>query len=442
MDFIGKLPREISLHILSFLPPNALVKCFLVSKTWYNLTNTDFLWRRHCLVRKINKTDSDKAQNRPSSLCGWATAYRTFIRKINRWENDRAQYFDINLTSGSCVLAFGSFSVAVYYFSTVDSTLEQLYFYQICEEDVKCEEMIDLELPGRGIVQLITNDVYTLVSRDNFILCLKKIADKHVSYAAICLRGGILEHSSDDLMNFINSKRFISRELSIRELCGCYLWLEDSTSFHIFNLENHTCTRIEALQALKVMSNLFAVWSSNTVFIYSPNGEVIQSILVDLVQDICLNKNILAILQAYTDHHSRVLQTFDIRTGKKLMEKTVMRFTDITLHSDYDYVYALERSSRDLYRVSSLCARSGQTQWSISQPNMFYNMWPATVQVVSYKHLFVWPSNNRTDKYSVFNCKTGKHLYVSSKVLGNIQSISEGLCVSIDGSVLHIKSFL
>ena len=53
MDIVGNLPPEISLHILSYLTSTELTKCFCVCKKWYNLANTDFLWKRHCILELL-----------------------------------------------------------------------------------------------------------------------------------------------------------------------------------------------------------------------------------------------------------------------------------------------------------------------------------------------------------------------------------------------------
>ncbi|CAH1396008.1 unnamed protein product [Nezara viridula] len=443
MDIVGNLPQEISQHVLSFLTPTELFKCFHVCKKWYNLANTDFLWKRHCVLELLLSADTNiplSSSNGP--LCKWGSIYRSFKRKVNRWEHDCAQCFNVTLSSLNSVIAFGELSFVVYYFLPLESHLEKLYVYRLCEEKVNCEQIIELELPGRGIVQLITNDIYTLVSRDNFILCFKKTPEKHITYVAICLRSGVLEYTTEDIICFINAKSCLDRELNIRELCNSYLWFEDSSkTIHVFNLETNEFLKISPLQEMKRMCNLITTWSESEVIVYSPGGEVLLNLPIDYVQDVFLNKTTLACLHPAKGQHTRVLQTFDVKSGEKLMQKNVMRFADITLHSSYDSIYILERSSRDLYRVSSLCARTGQIQWNVSLPNMFYNLWPAILHVVSYKHLFVWPCNNRTDRYSIFNLKTGKMLYASSNT-GSIQYINEGVCISVDGKVVHIKSFL
>lgn len=59
MDIVGNLPQEISQHVLSFLTPTELIKCFHVCKKWYNLANTDFLWKRHCVLELLLSGDTN-----------------------------------------------------------------------------------------------------------------------------------------------------------------------------------------------------------------------------------------------------------------------------------------------------------------------------------------------------------------------------------------------
>nr|XP_014277901.1 F-box only protein 16 isoform X3 [Halyomorpha halys] len=86
MDIVGNLPQEISQHVLSFLTPPELIKCFHVCKKWYNLANTDFLWKRHCVLELLLSADTNiPVSSSNGQLCKWGTIYRSFKRKVNRF---------------------------------------------------------------------------------------------------------------------------------------------------------------------------------------------------------------------------------------------------------------------------------------------------------------------------------------------------------------------
>ncbi|KAJ9053254.1 hypothetical protein DSO57_1026104 [Entomophthora muscae] len=61
VDFIVKLPKELSLRILSFLDAKSLVQSSSVSKAWKLVANDDSLWRTLC----------DQHINKKCTKCGW-----------------------------------------------------------------------------------------------------------------------------------------------------------------------------------------------------------------------------------------------------------------------------------------------------------------------------------------------------------------------------------
>lgn len=61
VDFVSKLPREISLKVLSYLDANSLVQASRVSKCWKSAADDDFLWRTLC----------DQHINKKCTKCGW-----------------------------------------------------------------------------------------------------------------------------------------------------------------------------------------------------------------------------------------------------------------------------------------------------------------------------------------------------------------------------------
>ncbi|KZT69832.1 WD40 repeat-like protein [Daedalea quercina L-15889] len=50
-DVLGMLPDEIALHVLFFLPPEALFTCSLVSRRWRTLADDQLLWKGLCAER-------------------------------------------------------------------------------------------------------------------------------------------------------------------------------------------------------------------------------------------------------------------------------------------------------------------------------------------------------------------------------------------------------
>ncbi|KAI9293252.1 WD40 repeat-like protein [Neoconidiobolus thromboides FSU 785] len=61
VDFISKLPRELSLKILSYLDAKSLVQASSVSKVWKSAAEDDLLWRTLC----------DQHINKKCTKCGW-----------------------------------------------------------------------------------------------------------------------------------------------------------------------------------------------------------------------------------------------------------------------------------------------------------------------------------------------------------------------------------
>ncbi|KAI8610289.1 hypothetical protein BC830DRAFT_1172828 [Chytriomyces sp. MP71] len=52
VDIVGRLPRELSVKILSFLrAPKTLSRCALVSRAWNPIANDDIVWRSLCEMR-------------------------------------------------------------------------------------------------------------------------------------------------------------------------------------------------------------------------------------------------------------------------------------------------------------------------------------------------------------------------------------------------------
>ncbi|KRY77193.1 F-box/WD repeat-containing protein 7 [Trichinella pseudospiralis] len=77
-DFISLLPADVSLYILSFLPPQDLLTASLTCKSWRVLTEDHYLWKNICQRMNVAVPEPEeisicKASSNPSSL--WKRCY-------------------------------------------------------------------------------------------------------------------------------------------------------------------------------------------------------------------------------------------------------------------------------------------------------------------------------------------------------------------------------
>lgn len=98
MDFIGLLPPEISLKILSHLDMQDILNCCLVSKAWYNVTNCNSIWKyfwnpNNPLKESEGCADFDWTFSIP---CKWKLYRMNHYRVINNWREDRYKRYEIN----------------------------------------------------------------------------------------------------------------------------------------------------------------------------------------------------------------------------------------------------------------------------------------------------------------------------------------------------------
>ncbi|KAK9499832.1 hypothetical protein O3M35_002793 [Rhynocoris fuscipes] len=98
MDILKCLPPEISIKILAFLNLCDILKCSLVSRYWYDLTNTNSIWKQFWLadlpLKKSNSSKDFKWIFQPP--CEWKLYYLNHQKVINNWIDDRYEKHEIN----------------------------------------------------------------------------------------------------------------------------------------------------------------------------------------------------------------------------------------------------------------------------------------------------------------------------------------------------------
>lgn len=45
---MNNLPVEVLVNIMRFLDVKDIINCSEINKTWYDIINTDFVWKRFC----------------------------------------------------------------------------------------------------------------------------------------------------------------------------------------------------------------------------------------------------------------------------------------------------------------------------------------------------------------------------------------------------------
>lgn len=45
---MNNLPLEVAVHLLSFLDVKDIINCSEINKTWYDIINTEIVWKRFC----------------------------------------------------------------------------------------------------------------------------------------------------------------------------------------------------------------------------------------------------------------------------------------------------------------------------------------------------------------------------------------------------------
>ncbi|XP_014247872.1 uncharacterized protein LOC106665727 [Cimex lectularius] len=98
MDLLSLMPPEIAVKIFGFLELRDLLNCQAVSKSWYDLTNNNLVWKtfwdpnlplKECRPRK----DLNWMFTPP---CKWKMYYMNHMRIIRNWREDKYKRHEIN----------------------------------------------------------------------------------------------------------------------------------------------------------------------------------------------------------------------------------------------------------------------------------------------------------------------------------------------------------
>ncbi|MBN3308663.1 FBXW7 protein, partial [Amia calva] len=83
-DFIGLLPKKLSLKILSYLSPRELLVTSQVSKTWYKLCSSNWLWRIKC-------QESTGGLPLPAPPDSWKNVFKSDYCLRQNWEEGKCR---------------------------------------------------------------------------------------------------------------------------------------------------------------------------------------------------------------------------------------------------------------------------------------------------------------------------------------------------------------
>ncbi|XP_050415118.1 F-box/WD repeat-containing protein 7 isoform X2 [Patella vulgata] len=85
-DFISLLPKELALHVLSFLDAKDLLQAAQTCRYWHILTEDNLLWREKCREECIDKSAFSKRKN--GSLCSqWKALYLRQYQIEQNWRS-------------------------------------------------------------------------------------------------------------------------------------------------------------------------------------------------------------------------------------------------------------------------------------------------------------------------------------------------------------------
>ncbi|XP_014257002.1 uncharacterized protein LOC106670861 [Cimex lectularius] len=95
-DLFSALPAELSEMILTYLPAEDLASAGAVSKSWFRIANSEFLWKNVCSRDRIleEKLIDDFFDKVEEQRCRWARLYQYTQRRSKRWKSDK--YRSIN----------------------------------------------------------------------------------------------------------------------------------------------------------------------------------------------------------------------------------------------------------------------------------------------------------------------------------------------------------
>ncbi|VDN16998.1 unnamed protein product [Gongylonema pulchrum] len=101
-DFIGELPNEIALHVMSFLSPADIARVSLTCRYWHHLAEDNRLWKKKCAEMNVSVLDEPRycADDEPKNVClsrsKWKAVYLRHQRIQANWRSLPLR--------GSCIL--------------------------------------------------------------------------------------------------------------------------------------------------------------------------------------------------------------------------------------------------------------------------------------------------------------------------------------------------
>ena len=92
IDYISQLPKELKLHVASFLAPQDYSKLALMSRTWNEIANEEILWKNVCNRNQIAITTNIESNSSDSEYLKKMNAHkRAYIINFNIDKNWRSR---------------------------------------------------------------------------------------------------------------------------------------------------------------------------------------------------------------------------------------------------------------------------------------------------------------------------------------------------------------
>jgi len=95
-DFISLLPRELALHVLSFLPAGDLLRAAQTCRSWRQLAEDNLLWREKCReqqlddlteLRELRRRQTVSCPSQPPDASRWKQAYIRRMKIEANWRS-------------------------------------------------------------------------------------------------------------------------------------------------------------------------------------------------------------------------------------------------------------------------------------------------------------------------------------------------------------------
>ncbi|RDD47310.1 F-box/WD repeat-containing protein 7 [Trichoplax sp. H2] len=89
-DFISFLPKELALHVLSYLRPKDILNAAQTCRYWRGIADDNLLWQRKCFEMDVRSQDIvAKPGKKRFQMIHWKKVYQTYIRLDHNWRNAR-----------------------------------------------------------------------------------------------------------------------------------------------------------------------------------------------------------------------------------------------------------------------------------------------------------------------------------------------------------------